>query len=104
MHLKARGGWGSSGAGAGLVVRNGLGTKHLFSEPSGDSASWLSAGPGSELERRSWEESCLLRSDVAGAGRWCIGGHSREMLVVSDRICKPLEEPETCTVKAVCFS
>lgn len=104
LHLKARTDWGSFGARAGLAFWEGQGTKHLFSELSGDSALWLSAGPGSELEQRSWAESSLLRSDVAGTGCWCTGGHSREMLVVSDRICRPLEEPKTCTVKAICFS
>lgn len=103
LHLKARGGWGSFGAGAGLAVREGQGTKHCFLSHL-ETASWLSAGPGSELELRSCEESSLLKSSVVGTGRWCSGGRSREMLVVSDRICKPLEEPKTRTVKAICFS
>lgn len=103
LHLKARGGWGCSGAGAGLAVREGQGTKHCFLSHL-QTTSWLSAGPGSELELRSFEESSLLRSSVAGTERWCSGGHPREKPVVSDRICKPLEEPKPYTVKAICFS
>ena len=53
LHLKARGGgWGSFGAGAGVAVRDGKGTKHCLL-----SASRLATGLGSELEPRSWEES-----------------------------------------------
>lgn len=81
LHLKARGGWGRFGAGAGLAVRKGQGTKHLFSEPSGDSASWLSAGPGSELEERSRRRAACRGAMLLGLGAGVLGDIQEKCLL-----------------------